>query len=37
MGATAGDLAAAVHPHPTLSELIGEVADMMETAAESRK
>ena len=37
MGATAGDLAAAVHPHPTLSELIGEVADMMQTAAESRK
>ncbi|MFQ5491882.1 MAG: dihydrolipoyl dehydrogenase [Phycisphaerae bacterium] len=29
MGAVAGDLAASIHPHPTLSELMGEVADMM--------
>lgn len=27
MGATATDLAATVHPHPTLSEMIGDVAD----------
>jgi dihydrolipoamide dehydrogenase len=33
MGAAAADLAAAIHPHPTLSEMMGEVADMMETAA----
>jgi dihydrolipoamide dehydrogenase len=30
MGAVAADLAATVHPHPTLSEMVGEVADMME-------
>ena len=30
MGATAADLAATIHPHPTLSEMMGEVADMME-------
>jgi dihydrolipoamide dehydrogenase len=28
MGATAGDLAASVHPHPTLSETIMEAADV---------
>ena len=30
MGAVATDLAATIHPHPTLSEMMGEVADMME-------
>ncbi len=29
MGAVATDLAETVHPHPTLSETIGDVADMM--------
>ncbi len=32
MGAGAEHLAATVHPHPTLSELVGEVADLMEMA-----
>lgn len=31
MGAVATDLALTVHPHPTVSELVGEVADMMAT------
>jgi len=29
MGAVARDVAATIHPHPTLSETIGEVARMM--------
>jgi dihydrolipoamide dehydrogenase len=29
MGATDVDLAETIHPHPTLSEMIGEVADLM--------
>ena len=29
MGAVATDLAETIHPHPTLSETIGDVADMM--------
>ena len=29
MGATAADIANTIHPHPTISELISEVADMM--------
>ena len=29
MGAVAADLALSIHPHPTVSELIGEVADQM--------
>jgi dihydrolipoamide dehydrogenase len=29
LGATAHDLATAIHPHPTLSETIGEVAEMV--------
>jgi dihydrolipoamide dehydrogenase len=29
MGAVATDLALTVHPHPTVSELVGEVADLM--------
>jgi dihydrolipoamide dehydrogenase len=29
MGATAYDLASTIHPHPTLSEMTGEVADLM--------
>ena len=33
MGAVAGDLAASIHAHPTLSELMGEVADMMSMSA----
>lgn len=28
-GATAHDLASAIHPHPTLSEMVGEVAELM--------
>ncbi len=32
MGAVAADLAATIRPHPTLSELVGEAADMMELA-----
>jgi dihydrolipoamide dehydrogenase len=31
MGAVATDLAQTIHPHPTVSELMGEVADMMLT------
>jgi dihydrolipoamide dehydrogenase len=31
MGAVATDIALTVHPHPTVSELIGEVADAMLT------
>jgi dihydrolipoamide dehydrogenase len=30
MGATAGDLALMIHPHPTLSETIGDVAGLIE-------
>jgi dihydrolipoamide dehydrogenase len=29
MGAVAYDLATAIHPHPTLSETIGEVAGLV--------
>jgi dihydrolipoamide dehydrogenase len=29
MGAVATDLAETIHPHPTLSETVGDVADMM--------
>ena len=29
MGATAHDLARTIHPHPTLSETIGEVASLV--------
>jgi dihydrolipoyl dehydrogenase len=29
MGAVATDLAETVHPHPTLSEMVGDIADMM--------
>jgi dihydrolipoamide dehydrogenase len=36
MGATAADLAATVHPHPTLSEMVGEAADLMVMASRSR-
>ena len=32
MGAVAHDIAATIHPHPTLSEMIGEVAAMMPAA-----
>jgi dihydrolipoamide dehydrogenase len=31
MGAVADDLALTIHPHPTVSELVGEVADLMMT------
>ena len=31
MGAVAYDIASTIHPHPTLSESIGEVAMMMGT------
>lgn len=34
MGATDVDLAATIHPHPTLSEMMGEVAEMMEMERE---
>jgi len=30
MGASAGDLARTIHPHPTVSELISDVADMLQ-------
>jgi len=30
MGAVAYDIASTIHPHPTLSEMMGEVAEMME-------
>jgi dihydrolipoamide dehydrogenase len=29
MGAVADDLALTIHPHPTVSELVGDVADLM--------
>jgi len=32
MGAVATDLAATIHPHPTLSEMLGEVAELVEAA-----
>ncbi|NOX59126.1 MAG: dihydrolipoyl dehydrogenase [Planctomycetes bacterium] len=35
MGAVAADLALSVHPHPTVSELMGEVADQMMPAGVS--
>lgn len=31
MAAVAGDLRASIHPHPTLSETIGDAAEMLET------
>ncbi len=37
MGAVATDIASTIHPHPTLSELMGEVADMMELAGMKKK
>jgi dihydrolipoamide dehydrogenase len=37
MGATAKDIAGAVHPHPTLSEMMGEVAELMEVAGSAGK
>ncbi len=37
MGAVAADLAATIHPHPTLSEMVGEAADMMEVAGMVKK
>jgi len=37
MGAVATDLAATIHPHPTLSEMMGEVADLMEMSSANRK
>lgn len=33
MGAVAADLALSIHPHPTVSELVGEVADLMASTA----
>jgi dihydrolipoamide dehydrogenase len=32
LGATDVDLSETIHPHPTLSEMTGEVADLMEMA-----
>ena len=32
MGAVAHDIAATIHPHPTLSEMIGDIAAMMPSA-----
>ena len=37
MGAVAGDLAATIHPHPTLSEMLGEAAALVEAAARPAK
>ena len=35
MGAVAADLSLSIHPHPTISELMGEVADQMMPAGVS--
>ncbi|MHC4610269.1 MAG: dihydrolipoyl dehydrogenase [Planctomycetota bacterium] len=35
MGAVAADLAATIHPHPTLSEMMGEVADLVASTAQA--
>jgi dihydrolipoamide dehydrogenase len=37
MGAVASDLASAIHPHPTLSEMMGEVADLAAKSAADKK
>ncbi len=37
MGAVATDLASTIHPHPTLSEMMGEVADLMEMSGLNKK
>ena len=37
MGAAVGDLASAIHPHPTLSEMMGEVADLAARSAGDQK
>ena len=37
MGATAADLASSIHPHPTLSEVMGEVADLMVMSSATKR